>query len=80
MPRTPKRPANFDRNVFINCPFDDQYAPLFNATVFTVHVIGFLSRCALKASNAGQFRLIKILEIISQCKYSIHDLSKDSTA
>ena len=76
MPRAPKRPANFNRNVFINCPFNDQYAPLFNATVFTVHDIGFLPRCALEASNAGQFRLIKILEIISQCKYSIHDLSR----
>lgn len=72
----PKPPADFTRNVFINCPFDDVYTPLFNAIVFSVHDIGFRPRCALEASNSGQFRLNKILDIISECKYSIHDLSR----
>jgi hypothetical protein len=71
-----KAVAAFGRNVFINCPFDEPYAPLFNATVFAVHDVGFRPRCALEASNAGQFRLNKILEIIADCKYSIHDLSR----
>jgi hypothetical protein len=71
-----KAPANFERNVFINCPFDEPYKPLFNAIVFAVHEIGFRPRCALEASNAGQFRLNKIMDIISECKYSIHDLSR----
>ncbi len=68
--------VDFTKNVFINCPFDDIYTPLFNAMVFAVHDIGFRTRCALEASNAGQFRLNKILDIISECKYSIHDLSR----
>lgn len=72
----PKIPANFERNVFINCPFDDPYAPLFNSIVFAVHDVGFRARCALEASNAGQIRLNKIMDIISSCKYSIHDLSR----
>jgi len=71
-----KTPSNFEKNVFINCPFDDPYKPLFNAMVFAVHDIGFLPRCALEASNAGQFRLKKIMDIIAECKYSIHDLSR----
>jgi hypothetical protein len=71
-----KTPTHFERNVFINCPFDKPYTPLFNAIVFTVHDIGFRPRCALEASNAGQFRLNKIMDIISSCKYSIHDLSR----
>lgn len=71
-----KSPINFERNVFINCPFDPAYTPFFNAIVFTVHDIGFRPRCALEASNAGQFRLEKIVEIIAACKYSIHDLSQ----
>ena len=25
--------GEYDRNVFINCPFDDDYAPLFEAIV-----------------------------------------------
>jgi len=69
-------PKDYEKNVFINCPFDDLYDPLFNAIVFAVHDIGFRPRCAKEASNAGQFRLSKIMDIISECKYSIHDLSR----
>lgn len=78
MPKTPKNkiPASFTKDVFINCPFDDLYLPLFNSIVFTIHDMGFRPRCALEASNAGQIRLHKILDIISECKYSIHDLSR----
>ncbi len=67
---------DFNKNVFINCPFDTSYTHLFNAIIFTIHDIGFRPRCALEASNANQNRLDKILEIISQCKYSIHDISR----
>lgn len=71
------KPANeFERNVFINCPFDDIYTALFNAIVFAIHDVGFRPRCALEASNAGQVRLDKILNIIAECRYSIHDLSR----
>jgi hypothetical protein len=72
----PRVSVDFERNVFINCPFDEPYGPLFNAIVFTVHDVGFRPRCALEVSNAGQSRLNKILGIISDCKYSIHDLSR----
>lgn len=71
-----KIPEDFEKNIFINCPFDDLYNPLFKAIVFAVHDIGFRPRCAREASNAGQFRLSKIMDIISECKYSIHDLSR----
>jgi hypothetical protein len=60
----------------INCPFDAPYLSLFNAIVFAVHDSGFRPRCALEANNAGQFRLEKIMKIISECKYSIHDISR----
>ncbi len=71
-----KVPKDFEKNVFINCPFDAAFNPLFEAIVFAVHDIGFRPRCAREASNAGQFRLSKIMDIISDCKYSIHDLSR----
>jgi hypothetical protein len=71
-----KIPKSYKQNVFINCPFDSIYSPLFNAIVFSVHYVGFRPRCALEASNAGQYRLEKIMKIISECKYSIHDLSR----
>lgn len=71
-----RKPDSFEQNIFVNCPFDEIYTPLFNAIVFTIHDMGFRPRCALEASNAGQVRLDKILGLISDCKYSIHDLSR----
>ncbi|MBI9050595.1 MAG: hypothetical protein JEZ00_14335 [Anaerolineaceae bacterium] len=71
-----KKSNDFDKNVFINCPFDILYANLFNSIIFTIHDTGFRPRCALEASNAGQNRLDKIYRIISDCKYSIHDISR----
>lgn len=33
--------ANYEKNVFINCPFDDEYKPLFYAIVFAVDKLPF---------------------------------------
>jgi hypothetical protein len=78
MPKSPanKIPPGFEKNVFINCPFDDKYLPLFRAVIFTVHDMGFRARCALEASNAGKVRIDKIQDIIAECKYSVHDISR----
>lgn len=72
----PKSSADYDLNVFINCPFDDEYRPLFEAIVFAVQIAGFNPRCALEASKAGPYRLSKIMSIIFDCKYGIHDISR----
>lgn len=69
-------PQNYDKNVFINCPFDDPYEPLFHAIVFTVYDLGFKPTCAKDLSNAGQPRFNKIQDLIEKCKYSIHDISR----
>jgi hypothetical protein len=66
----------FKYNVFINCPFDDEYKPMFDAIVFTIQLTGFRPRSALEAMNAATNRLQKIMNIIAQCKYGIHDLSR----
>jgi hypothetical protein len=63
------------KHVFINCPFDGTYKPIFYAIVFTVYDIGFVARCALEADDAGEFRLSKIVRIIEDCPYGIHDIS-----
>jgi len=67
---------NYARNVFINCPFDDEYAPLFEAMVFAILDCGFLPQCARERMNSAQMRLDKILGLIRDSKYSIHDLSR----
>jgi hypothetical protein len=69
-------PTNFKDYVFINCPFDAEYKPIFDALFFVVHDAGFFARCALELSDAAQNRFDKILLIIAECKYGIHDISR----
>ena len=68
------RSAHYTDNVFINCPFDAAYKPLFHAMVFTVHDCGFIARCALEEEDASQVRIDKIYTIIADCRYGIHDI------
>lgn len=67
---------NYSTDVFINCPFDTQYLPIFHAICFAVHDAGFRARCALEENDTSKARLGKILRIISECKYGVHDLSR----
>lgn len=57
------------QNVFINCPFDKQYEPLFQAITFTVYFCGFLPKCALSEDDGSQLRLKKFLLLIEDYKY-----------
>lgn len=68
--------AGYDRSVFINCPFDPDYRPLFDALVFGVYTCGFLPRCALEAADSGAVRVEKIIQIIRECRFGIHDISR----
>lgn len=68
--------SQYNDNVFINCPFDDEYKPIFDATVFTVFDCGFRARCTLEEEDASQVRVDKIYDIISDCRYGIHDISR----
>ncbi len=67
---------HYNDNVFINCPFDSYYKPLFDAMVFAVHDCGFIARCALEEGDASQVRIDKIYSIIEDCRYGIHDISR----
>jgi hypothetical protein len=63
-------------SVFINCPFDDAYRPLFEATVFTVAHCGFAPRCALETVDAAGTRIDRIMDLIGKCPLGIHDISR----
>lgn len=72
-----------DLAVFINCPFDKKYRPFFDAIVFTVARCGFQPRCALESIDSGGTRIEKIMKLVEQCRYGIHDLCRtelDSTS
>jgi hypothetical protein len=68
----------YEQNVFINCPFDPDYAPIFEAIVFAVNDAGFRPKCARERLDSSQIRLHKIVDLISSSRYSIHDLSRTS--
>src|ERR1700722_13282828 len=54
--------APYTRQVFINCPYDDEYRPLLKAIVFAVHACEFTARLALEEPGSERLR--------------IHDLSR----
>lgn len=70
-----RRSAKTATGVFINCPFTSDFRPLMNAIIFTVIACGFRPRAALEAGNGGDIRVDKIIRLIKECSYSIHDLS-----
>ena len=70
------RNSTYDDNVFINCPFDKDYKPIFNAILFAIFDCGFVPRCTLEEVDASQIRIEKIYSIISSCRYGIHDISR----
>lgn len=69
-------PRLYDDNVFINCPFDKEYRPIFDALVFAVFDCGFNPRCALEFPGSGGVRIDNIVSLIKECKYGIHDISR----
>ena len=66
----------FDRNVFVNCPFDDAYLPLLRPLLFVILYLGLTPRIALESLDSGRPRIDKIISLIRDLKYAIHDLSR----
>ncbi len=64
-------------HVFINCPFDTDYQPLFDAILFATVYCGFVPRSALESDQeASTPRIDRIMTAIQGSRYSIHDLSR----
>lgn len=62
------------RAVFLNFPYDEQFAPLFLAYIAGVCSFGLIPRATLEL--AGERRLERIVKLIRSCHYSFHDLSR----
>lgn len=63
-------------DVFINCPFDPDFKPIFQALIFTIFACGFRPRSARELDDGGQTRIEKLYGLIQECRYGIHDLSR----
>ncbi|MBO6792963.1 MAG: hypothetical protein JJ895_03560 [Balneolaceae bacterium] len=68
--------GNFDKQVFLNCPFDVEYEELLKPLFFTVISCGFKPRIASERLDSGEVRLDKIKNLILECRFGIHDLSR----
>jgi hypothetical protein len=67
--------ATKPNDVFINCPFDDEFAAGFRALVFAVVACGFTVRCAREADDGSEQRIEKLYRIIEESRFGVHDLS-----
>lgn len=63
-------------SVFINCPYDKEYGPIFDAIIFATVCCGFLPRCAIESGCTAVPRMDRITQAILSSKYSIHDLCR----
>lgn len=68
--------ASSSKDVFINCPFDDDFAPIFRSLVFAVTKCGFRVRCPREMDDGSETRIDKLYRIIEESRYGIHDLSR----
>jgi hypothetical protein len=67
---------DYDRSVFVNCPFDAAFAPLLEAILFSILYLDLIPRISREKNNAAIPRLETIQELIAASRYSIHDLSR----
>lgn len=62
--------------MFINCPFDEDYYPLLRPLLFTVFYSGLHPRIALESLDSGKARIEKIVTLVQESRFAIHDLSR----
>ncbi len=70
----------FERSVFVNCPFDGEFAPILQAIAFCITDLGFYPRLAPENPDNAANRLDRIVELVRGSKYGIHDLSRCKSA
>jgi hypothetical protein len=61
-------------SVFLNIPYDDDFETLYLAYIVGLTKLGLKINVTLAAPNQG--RLAKIIELIEESDFSIHDLSR----
>lgn len=66
----------FEKNVFVNCPFDPGFKQLLLGVVFTIIYFGYKPRLSLERADSAENRIDKITGLINDSKFGIHDLSR----
>ncbi len=68
--------GDFHSNIFINCPFDDDYTRLLRPLLFSAVRAGLTVRIASEIFDSGVARIHRICDLVRESKYSVHDLSR----
>lgn len=62
--------------VFINCPFDDAYTPVFDALVLVAVAYNFAPVTSAADGDTGIARIERLRDQLRNAPYSLHDLSR----
>ena len=73
--RTPSKLTASTESVFLNIPYDAAFENLYLAYIAGLSSFGLKPRAALEIPTSNR-RLDRILKLIRECAYSIHDLSR----
>ncbi len=60
---------------FLNVPFDKEYEPLFLALIAGLSGFGLVPKSVLEIPGS-QRRLDRLTQLIANCEYSLHDISR----
>jgi hypothetical protein len=70
-----EEPNSFEKSIFINCPFDDEYKPLLRVIIFTCAYCDFIPKVA-ETKDSATTRISIIIALLKASQYSIHDLCR----
>jgi hypothetical protein len=73
--RSVSKPAASAESVFLNIPYDPAFENLLLAYISAISAFGFTPRATLEIPFS-QRRLDRIVELIAESDYSVHDLSR----
>lgn len=68
-------PPNSRDSAFLNIPYDDQYRELYFAFIAGLCAFALIPSTSLEVPG-GERRLDRIFELMTNCRYSFHDLSR----
>lgn len=68
-------PRTDQKAVFLNIPYDEEFRKLYPAYIVGIYQLGLVPFIT-SGVPGGERRLDRILALIQNCRYSIHDLSR----
>ena len=71
-------PRTTNPNVFVNCPFDEAFQPLFKSIIFTTLYLDY-NPVFSNTTSSESIRVKNIMRLIAKSNFGIHDLSRNES-